>query len=91
MKLVKTNPRLLMLVTVRTTFSGHLDPFRIGRDGGRIAEEVVQHLTLLPDSKVEVAMEIQAEIPDGAPENVVRTVSENCRTLKFRDQGFESD
>ncbi len=71
--------------------SVHLDPTRIGRDAGKIAEEIVQHLSLLPDSEVEVVLEIQAEIPNGAPENVVRTVTENCRTLKFDSQGFEKE
>jgi predicted AAA+ superfamily ATPase len=71
--------------------SVRIDPSRIGRDAGRIAEEVVQHLALLPDASVEVVLEIQAEIPDGAPENVVRTVTENCRTLKFKSQGFENE
>jgi hypothetical protein len=28
-------------------------------------------------------------MPAGAPENVVRTVTENCQTLKFDSQGFE--
>jgi hypothetical protein len=32
-----------------------------------------------------------AEMPDGVPDNVVRTVSENCRTLKFISQGFEEE
>ena len=27
----------------------------------------------------------------GAPDNVVRTVTENCRTLKFENSGFEPD
>ena len=40
-------------------------------------------------SNVKVTLEIHAELPDGAPHNVVRTVTENCRTLKFKDQGFE--
>lgn len=66
-----------------------LDTARIGRDAGRIAEEVVQHLVLLRGVQVRVTMEIEAQIPDGAPENVVRTVTENCRTLRFRQQGFE--
>jgi predicted AAA+ superfamily ATPase len=69
----------------------HLDPARIGRDAGKIAEEVVQHLALLPDAKVEVVLEIQAKVPNGAPENVVRTVTENCQTLKFDSQGFEKE
>jgi hypothetical protein len=34
---------------------------------------------------------IEAKIPDGAPDNVVRTVTENSRTLKFSSQGFERE
>lgn len=64
---------------------------RLGRDAGRIAEEVLQHLASLMSAKVKVTIEIQADIPDGVPENVVRTVTENCRTLKFKEQGFEKD
>ncbi len=66
-----------------------LDPARLSRDAGKIAEEVVQHLSGLVDAKVEVNLEIHAEIPGGTPQNVVRTVTENCRTLRFRDHGFE--
>ncbi len=68
-----------------------LDPIRVGRDAGSIAEEVIQHLTLLKGSRVEVSLEVHAEIPDGTPENVVRTVTENCRTLKFTSYGFEDE
>lgn len=32
-----------------------------------------------------------AELPDGAPDHVVRTVTENCRTLKFGTHGFERE
>ena len=28
---------------------------------------------------------------DGRPDNVIRTVSENCKTLKFTSQGFEDE
>lgn len=35
--------------------------------------------------------EISAQIPDGTPENVVRTVSENCDTLHFTSYGFEEE
>ena len=38
-----------------------------------------------------VTLEIEADIPDGAPENVVRNVNENSRTLKFTSAGFEED
>jgi hypothetical protein len=66
-----------------------VDPARVGRDAGRIAEEIVQHLVGLTGAEVEIHLEIQARIPGGAPENVVRTVTENCRTLKFKTHGFE--
>lgn len=68
-----------------------LDPARISSDAGRIAEEVVSHLLGLVGSNVSVTLEIEAEIPSGAPENVVRTVTENGRTLKFQSGGFESN
>lgn len=68
-----------------------LDPKRAGRDAGNIAEAVIQHLTLEGDAKVTVTVEIIAEIPDGAEEKVIRTVSENCRTLKFKQFAFEEE
>ena len=52
-------------------------------------EEVAQHLSGLLGARVEITMEIHAELPEGAPEQVVRTVTENCRTLKFTNYGFE--
>ena len=53
-----------------TRFQGavRLDPTRVSRDAGKIAEEVIQHLTGLMGANVEVNLEIHAEIPDGAPE-----------------------
>lgn len=69
--------------------STKLDPVRMGRDAGQIAEEVLQHLTTIPGSKVEVSVEIVAELPEGASEKLVRDVTENCRTLKFDSYGFE--
>lgn len=68
-----------------------LDPTRVGRDASRIADEVISHLVRLMDSKVEVTLEIEAEIPNGTPDNVVRTVTENSRALKFTSQGFEEE
>jgi hypothetical protein len=69
--------------------SVRVDPTRLGRDAGQIAQEVVQHLTGMVGAKMVIALEIQAEIPNGAPDNVVRAVTENCRTLKFTTHGFE--
>jgi len=71
--------------------SVNLDATRVGRDAGRIADEIVSHLTGLMGSTVKVTLEIEADIPTGAPDQVVRTVTENCRTLKFTSQGFETE
>jgi hypothetical protein len=64
-----------------------LDPTR----AGRVAEEVIVHLTGLIGAKVTVTLEIEAELPSGASDRVVRTVTENGRTLKFTSQGFEKE
>ena len=68
-----------------------LDPTRVGRDAGRIADEVIAHLAGLVGSEVKVTLEIEAAFPSGAPDHVVRTVTENGRTLKFTQQGFEKE
>jgi predicted AAA+ superfamily ATPase len=68
-----------------------LDPARMARDASRISEEIVQHFSALSDAGVSVRLEITAEIPSGAPENIVRTVTENCRTLKFSSGDFEEN
>jgi hypothetical protein len=66
-----------------------LNPVRLSRDASDMANEIVQYLVKQPGAKVEVTLEIQAEIPNGAPDDLIRTVSENCRTLKFSTFDFE--
>ena len=68
-----------------------LDSARVGRDASQIADEVIAHLSGLVGAKVTVTLEIEAEVPEGAPDHVVRTVTENSRTLKFTSQGFEKE
>lgn len=63
----------------------------MGRDASRIAEEVISHLAGLVGAKVTVTLEIEAQLPEGASDHLVRTVTENCRVLKFGSQGFEED
>ncbi len=68
-----------------------LDPQRVARDAGVIAQEVIAHLAGLPEAEIEVHMEIQARIPKGVPDKVENTVSENARTLKFETHEFEEE
>ena len=77
--------------TCRVPSSPYLNTVRAGKVVGQIAENVVSHLTGLVGSNVELTLEIEATIPDGAPEHVVRTVTENARTLRFKSQGFEEE
>ena len=76
-----------------TRFHGNvsLDANRAGRDASLIADEVITHLAGLVGTNVTVTLEIDAAIPDGAPDHVVRTVTENSRTLKFNSHGFERE
>ena len=89
-------PRLTDEPTVRPHRRYHgtvrLDPTRVGRDAGQIAQEVIAHLVGLSGADVTVTIDIEANLPEGASEHVVRTVTENGRTLKFESgSGFERD
>ena len=53
-------------------------------DAGQIAEEVISPLS---SARVTVTLEIEAEAPDGVPDEVVRIVSENSRALKYGVRG----
>lgn len=68
-----------------------LDAGRTGRDARKVADEVLANLAGLVEAEVTVTLDISARIPDGVPDNMVRTVTENCSTLKFGEQGFESE
>lgn len=68
-----------------------LNPARVGRDASQIADEVIAHLAGLVGAEVTVTLEIDVSIPTGASEQVVRTVTENSRTLKFISHGFEKE
>lgn len=74
-----------------TRFRGvvRLDPSRPVKDFGRAAQEVIEHLTALVDTEVEITVEIEATNTEGLPEEVVRTVMENARTLKFDRQDLD--
>ncbi len=68
-----------------------LDSARVGRDASRIAEEVIANLAGQVGAEVKVTLEIEAHLPNGATEHIVRTVTENGRTLKFDNHGFERE
>lgn len=69
--------------------SVELDVTRMGRDAGKIAEEVVQHLAGLMGANVRVTIEIDADVDGGIPERTRQVIGENSKALKFRVGEFE--
>lgn len=69
--------------------SAKLDTTRVNRDVNNYVQEIIQHLMAVDGSDVELILEVSVKAPDGIPSNVVRTVSENCRTLKITNFGFD--
>jgi predicted AAA+ superfamily ATPase len=74
-----------------TRFYGtiRLDPERYVRDFGRLYQEVIQHLAAPEGVDLEITIEIEASKNDGYPDDKARIVTENARTLKFEQYGFE--
>ena len=70
--------------------SAQLDNTRINRDVQRLVEEVISHLTSVDGSTVEVSLEVNVQAPDGLPIPIVRTVMENCKTLKVKNFGVDN-
>jgi hypothetical protein len=71
--------------------SVRLDSARVGRDAGRIADEVIAHLLGQMGAEVAFSLEIDARLPNGVSDQLVRTVTENSRRLKFDSHGFEPE
>lgn len=68
-----------------------LDATKAGLEASQIAREVIAHLAGLPGAEVRVTLEIQATFRDEVPDHVTRTITENCRTLRFSSHGFEEE
>jgi len=68
-----------------------LDATKAGLEASQIAKEIIAHLVGLAGAEVKVTLEIQATFPEGAPEETIRIVTENCRTLKFLNYEFEDE
>jgi predicted AAA+ superfamily ATPase len=73
-----------------TRFYGRisLEPVRMLRDLGEIAEAIVAQLGRA-DADIKITVEVEARATEGFPDEVRRTVSENARTLKFESHEFE--
>lgn len=70
--------------------SAKLDTTRVNRDVNNYVQEIIQHLMAVEGSDVELTLEVNVNAPNGIPSGTVRTVSENCRTLKITNFGFDN-
>lgn len=77
-------------VELNTRFFGvkTLNPDRFAMEFKTIAEEVIAHLRQA-GTDLSVRIEIEADRPEGFSDAEARTISENSRTLKFDQSGFE--
>ncbi len=66
-----------------------LDPLLAKARFNDIYEEIVQRFTEQFGTNVTINIEITADKPDGFSDATIRTVSENSRTLKFKNSEFE--
>jgi len=89
---VPTHPKVdIVFPNAKTRFYGvkTLTADKIALDFKNIAEEVIAHLRADINTSLTVRIEIEATDTAGFDEGKVRTVSENAKTLKFDQSGFE--
>lgn len=55
----------------------------------QVAEEIIAVLGADPNAEVKVAVEIQVNFPSGASDQIKRAVTENVRTLNFKNVDWE--
>ena len=73
------------------TLHATLDSTRVVKNVGNLMDEVINHLMQVEGAKVTIELHVEAEMEDGTPVPIVRTVTENCRALKVEDFGFSEN
>lgn len=69
--------------------SAAVDPVRVNKIVSTYVDEIIRHLMQVEGATVELKLDVDVIAPDGIPTSTVRTVSENCKTLKITDFGFD--
>jgi hypothetical protein len=67
-----------------------LNPVRVDCGASRIADDVTACRAGHVRVEEGITLEIEASLPDGASDQIVRTVTENSQTLKFTNHGPET-
>lgn len=66
-----------------------LDNTRVIRDLQKYLDEVIIHLNTTDNCEVKLSLEVEAFAENGFQQGAIRTISENCRTLRVDNFGFE--
>lgn len=69
--------------------SADVDPVRVNKVISTYVDEIIRHLMQVDGATVELELDEDVIAPGGIPAATVRTVSENCKTLKITDFGFD--
>jgi predicted AAA+ superfamily ATPase len=69
------------------------DPRRPIPELTKVVDEVINRLAQQTDVRLRITLQVEAEhlADDGFPDDAVRTISENAKTLRFRDFGWDKD
>ena len=55
----------------------------------QVADEIINLLTSDPNASLKITVEINAEFPEGASDQIKRAVSENANSLGFNTKSWE--
>ena len=55
----------------------------------QVADEIIAVLAADPNAEVKISVEIEGQFPDGASDQTKRAVTENARTLGFKNAEWE--
>ena len=67
----------------------HIASDRYARELNRVSQEIIQPLAATPGVTFDIVLEVHATCPDGFPDERVRVIGENARTLRFSTSEFE--
>ena len=62
-----------------------LDPKSATLEVGKFMHEVMSHLQVLPNSEIELTLDINAEVENGIDQDTARIILENSRELKVEN------
>jgi len=74
----------------RFFMSADIDPVRVNKVVSTYVDEIVRYLMQVDGAEVTLKLEVEVDAQNGIPATTVRTISENCKTLKITNFGFDN-